>query len=142
MNIAKLKRRKRLSVLFLAFIAITISGFLILSASRDSLIYFYSPTELMEIKNIDNKTIRIGGLVKEESIISKDKSKIEFIVEDGKNYLYVHYEGILPDLFMSQSISDPWSILLLFNSSFWTMLISINWKLISNQELPILIHKY
>ena len=99
MNIAKLKRRKRLSVLFLAFIAITISGFLILSASRDSLIYFYSPTELMEIKNIDNKTIRIGGLVKEESIISKDKSKIEFIVEDGKNYLYVHYEGILPDLF-------------------------------------------
>ena len=54
MNIAKLKRRKRLSVLFLAFIAITISGFLILSASRDSLIYFYSPTELMEIKNIDN----------------------------------------------------------------------------------------
>ena len=49
--------------------------------------------------NIDNKTIRIGGLVKEESIISKDKSKIEFIVEDGKNYLYVHYEGILPDLF-------------------------------------------
>ncbi len=99
MNIAKLKRRKRLSVLFLAFIAITISGFLILSASRDSLIYFYSPTELMEIKNIDNKTIRIGGLVKEESITSKDKSKIEFIVEDGKNYLYVHYEGILPDLF-------------------------------------------
>ncbi len=99
MNIAKLKRRKRLLVLFLAFIAISISGFLILSASRDSLIYFYSPTELMEIKNIDNKTIRIGGLVKKDSITSKDKSKIEFIVEDGKNYLYVHYEGILPDLF-------------------------------------------
>jgi len=54
MNIAKLKRRKRLSVLFLGFIAITLSGFLILSASRDSLIYFYSPTELMEIKNIDH----------------------------------------------------------------------------------------
>ncbi len=64
MNIAKLKRRKRLSVLFLGFIAITLSGFLILSASRDSLIYFYSPTELMEIKNIDNKTIRIVWLLK------------------------------------------------------------------------------
>ena len=99
MNIAKLKRRKRLSVLFLAFMAISVSGFLILSVSRDSLIYFYSPTELIEIKNIDNKTIRIGGLVKEESILSMDKSKIEFIVEDGKNYLYVQYEGILPDLF-------------------------------------------
>lgn len=99
MNIAKLKRRKRLSVIFLAFIAITVSGFLILSASRDSLIYFYSPTELSEIKNIDNKVIRIGGLVRTESIVSMNKSKIEFIVEDGKNHLVVEYTGILPDLF-------------------------------------------
>jgi cytochrome c-type biogenesis protein CcmE len=99
MNIAKLKRRKRLSVIFLAFIAITVSGFLILSASRDSLIYFYSPTELSEIKNIDNKVIRIGGLVRTESIVSMKKSKIEFIVEDGKNHLVVEYTGILPDLF-------------------------------------------
>ncbi|MAU29018.1 MAG: cytochrome c maturation protein CcmE [Alphaproteobacteria bacterium] len=99
MNIAKLKRRKRLSVLFLAFIAISISGFLILTASRDSLIYFYSPTELLEIKDVNNKVIRIGGLVKEESIISIGSSKIEFIVEDGKNYLTVNYFGILPDLF-------------------------------------------
>tara|TARA_B000000475_G_scaffold244372_1_gene216849 strand:- start:993 stop:1442 length:450 start_codon:yes stop_codon:yes gene_type:complete len=99
MNIAKLKRRKRLSVLFLAFIAISISGFLILTASRDSLIYFYSPTELLEIKDVNNKVIRIGGLVKEESIISIGSSKIEFIVEDGKNNLIVNYFGILPDLF-------------------------------------------
>jgi len=99
MNIAKLKRRKRLSILFLAFIAISISGFLILTASRDSLIYFYSPTELLNIKDINNKVIRIGGLVKEESIISIGSSKIEFIVEDGKNYLTVNYYGILPDLF-------------------------------------------
>ncbi|MBH88448.1 MAG: cytochrome c maturation protein CcmE [Pelagibacterales bacterium] len=99
MNIAKLKRRKRLSILLLAFIAITVSGFLILSASRDSLIYFYSPTELLEIKNIDNKIIRIGGLVRKESLISINKSKIEFIVEDGKNHLSVQYTGILPDLF-------------------------------------------
>ena len=99
MNIAKLKRRKRFSVLILAFIAISISGFLILSASRDSLIYFYSPTELLEIKDVKNKIIRIGGLVKEESIISVGSSKIEFIVEDGKNYLTVNYFGILPDLF-------------------------------------------
>ena len=99
MNIAKLKRRKRLSVLLLAFIAITVSGFLILSASRDSLIYFYSPTELLEIKNIENKIIRIGGLVRAESLVSINKSKIAFIVEDGKNHLSVQYTGILPDLF-------------------------------------------
>ena len=84
MNIAKLKRRKRLSVLFLAFIAISISGFLILTASRDSLIYFYSPTELLEIKDVNNKVIRKGGLEKEESIISIGYSKTENKIEDGK----------------------------------------------------------
>ena len=99
MNIAKLKRRKRASVLILAFIAITVSGFLILSASRDSLIYFYSPTELLEIKDIEDKVIRIGGLVRKESIISSGPSSIEFVVEDGQNYLSVNYNGILPDLF-------------------------------------------
>jgi cytochrome c-type biogenesis protein CcmE len=99
MNIAKLKRRKRMSVLLLAFIAITVSGFLILSASRDSLIYFYSPTELLEIKNSNNKVIRIGGLVRGESIISKGPTLIEFIVEDGQNFISVSYNGILPDLF-------------------------------------------
>ena len=83
MNIAKIKRRKRLSILLLGFIAISLSGFLILSASRDSLIFFYSPTELMEKQDIAEKVIRIGGLVREKSIISKGQSKIEFIVEDG-----------------------------------------------------------
>jgi cytochrome c-type biogenesis protein CcmE len=99
MNIAKLKRRKRLSVLLLAFITISVSGFLILSASRDALIYFYSPTELLEIKNIDKKTIRVGGLVREKSIVFREASNVEFIIEDGENYILVNYFGMLPDLF-------------------------------------------
>ena len=99
MNIAKIKRRKRLTILLLSFIAISISGFLILSASRDSLIYFYSPTELMEKKDIKGKIIRIGGLVRDKSIISKGQSRIEFIVEDGENFILVNYTGMLPDLF-------------------------------------------
>ena len=88
MNIAKIKRRKRLSILFLGFIAISISGFLILSASRDSLIFFYSPTDLVN-----------HGLVREDSIKLKELSEIEFIVEDGENYILVSYTGMLPDLF-------------------------------------------
>ena len=99
MNIAKIKRRKRLSILFLGFIAISISGFLILSASRDSLIFFYSPTDLVNKQEIVGKTIRIGGLVREESIKLKELSEIEFIVEDGENYILVNYTGMLPDLF-------------------------------------------
>ena len=99
MNRAKIKRRKRLSILLLGFIAISTSGFLILSASRDSLIFFYSPTELMEKQDIAEKVIRIGGLVREKSIISKGQLKIEFIVEDGENHILVYYAGMLPDLF-------------------------------------------
>ena len=99
MNIAKIKRRKRLSILLLGFIAISVSGFLILSASRDSLIFFYSPTELKDKQEVVGKTIRIGGLVREKSIKLKEKSEIEFIVEDGENYILVSYTGMLPDLF-------------------------------------------
>ena len=99
MNIAKIKRRKRLSILLLGFIAISISGFLILSASRDSLIFFYSPTELKDQQEIIGKIIRIRGLVRENSIKLKEQSEIQFIVEDGENYILVNYTGMLPDLF-------------------------------------------
>jgi len=99
MNIAKIKRRKRLLIIFLAFIALSISGFLILNASRDSLIYFYSPTEILEKNDIKGKTIRIGGLVEKESIAYLYSSKLQFIVTDGTNKIIVLYEGILPDLF-------------------------------------------
>jgi len=99
MNIAKIKRRKRLLILLLGFIAISTSGILILFASRDSITFFYSPTELIEKQDITEKVIRIGGLVREKSIIKKGQSKIEFIVEDGKNHILVYYAGMLPDLF-------------------------------------------
>tara|TARA_B100000686_G_scaffold345035_1_gene428821 strand:+ start:23234 stop:23680 length:447 start_codon:yes stop_codon:yes gene_type:complete len=99
MNIAKIKRRKRLLIIFLAFIALSISGFLVLNASRDSLIYFYSPTEILEKSDIKGKTIRIGGLVEEKSIVYLYSSKLQFTVTDGTNKIVVFYEGILPDLF-------------------------------------------
>ena len=55
MNIAKIKRRNRLLILLLAFVALSISGFLILNASRDSLIYFYSPSEIIEKQGVQEK---------------------------------------------------------------------------------------
>ena len=64
MNIARIKRRRRILFLLLGFSALSISGTLILLATRDSIIYFYSPTELLNKNNIENKLIRIGGLVK------------------------------------------------------------------------------
>jgi len=99
MNIAKIKRRKRFMVILFCFIAISISVFLILNASRDSLIYFYSPSEVKNINEIEGKTFRLGGLVVEESFEYIVNTKAQFMVTDGVNSLIVIYEGVLPDLF-------------------------------------------
>ena len=99
MNIARIKRRRRILFLLLGFSALSISGTLILLATRDSIIYFYSPTELLNKNNIENKLIRIGGLVKTGTLKRKENLKINFVVEDGKNEIKVEYQGILPDLF-------------------------------------------
>ena len=99
MNIARIKRKKRLFIIFLAFLALSISGFLILNASRDSLIYFYSPSEILEKQGLQEKIIRIGGLVEENSVSYKNSTRIEFNVTDGNKKILVTYIGILPDLF-------------------------------------------
>ena len=99
MNIARIKRKKRLFIIFLAFLALSISGFLILNASRDSLIYFYSPSEIIEKQGLQEKIIRIGGLVEENSVSYKNSTRIEFNVTDGNKKILVTYIGILPDLF-------------------------------------------
>ena len=99
MNIAQLKRRRRILILLLGVVAFSISLGLVLIATRDSLIYFYSPTEILEKNNIDNRLIRIGGLVKEGSMKKQENMFISFLVEDGSNEIMVKYQGILPDLF-------------------------------------------
>ena len=99
MNIAQLKRRRRILILLLGVVAFSISLSLVLIATRDSLIYFYSPTEILEKNNIENRLIRIGGLVKEGSMKKQENMFISFLVEDGSNEIMVKYQGILPDLF-------------------------------------------
>ena len=99
MNIAQIKRRRRLLFLLLGIFAFSLSGTLVLLASRDSLVYFYTPTELLEINNVEGKLIRIGGLVEIDTLKRKGDLTINFIVDDGQNKIEVEYIGILPDLF-------------------------------------------
>ena len=99
MNIAQLKRRRRILILLLGVVAFSISLGLVLIATRDSLIFFYSPTEILDKNNIENRLIRIGGLVKEGSMKKQENMFISFLVEDGSNEIMVKYQGILPDLF-------------------------------------------
>ena len=73
--------------------------FLILKSLEENIVYFFSPTEIYDKSNISlNKKIRIGGLVKEESI-KKDQTSINFIITDLKNEIIVSYNGSVPNLF-------------------------------------------
>ena len=78
---------------------VTIVIFLILKSLEENIVYFFSPTEIYDKSNISlNKKIRIGGLVKEESI-KKDQTSINFIITDLKNEIIVSYNGSVPNLF-------------------------------------------
>ena len=79
------------------------STFLILKALKDNIVFFYSPTEMIEKfkakKNV--KKIRIGGLVVKNSL-KQNKSKVEFEITDKKTKIKIIYSGILPDLFREE----------------------------------------
>ena len=73
---------------------------------RGNLVFFYSPTELLEKSDINSQKVRLGGMVKKESIfkemVLEDNFKIQkitFVITDFKNEVQVNYKGILPDLF-------------------------------------------
>ena len=73
---------------------------------RGNLVFFYSPTELLEKSDINSQKVRLGGMVKKESIfkemVLEDNFKIQkitFVITDFENEIQVNYKGILPDLF-------------------------------------------
>ena len=88
--------------IFLLSIVLALSAaivFLTLKSLRENLVYFLSPSEIHESKDISfEKKIRIGGLVKEDSIKKKGTS-INFIITDLKNEIFVSYKGLVPNLF-------------------------------------------
>ena len=73
--------------------------FVILRSLEENVVYFFSPTEIYNKANISfDKKIRIGGLVKKNSVSKKDTS-INFIITDLKKEIVVSYNGIVPNLF-------------------------------------------
>jgi cytochrome c-type biogenesis protein CcmE len=91
-------RHKKLIAVVGGVTVITVAGLLILNAFRSNLVYFFSPTEVLEGKAPTTGTFRVGGLVEAGSIV-KDGLKVDFVVTDLNKKMAVHYEGILPDLF-------------------------------------------
>ena len=93
------KVKSRIFFLILSLVAAVIIIFIILRSLEENVVYFFSPTEIYNKTNITfDKTIRIGGLVKMNSI-SKNETSISFIITDLKKEIIVSYEGIVPNLF-------------------------------------------
>jgi len=95
-------RRKRLFNIILVLLFSTSGIGLILYSLNTNLDYFFTPTELTNINIPEDKRIKIGGMVLENSVV-REQSKVIFTVTDYKNYIEVIYEGIVPDLFKEGS---------------------------------------
>ena len=90
-------KKKRFWGLILFFVPLCFGLFFLMSALNSNIVYFISPTQLIE-QNKLNQRLRLGGLVKSNSI-SVIGTIIKFDVTDGNNSVSVKYEGLLPDLF-------------------------------------------
>jgi cytochrome c-type biogenesis protein CcmE len=92
------RKQRRLTLIAVAGVVLALAAALTLSALRDSIVFFASPSELALNPPPPGKRLRIGGLVKEGSIV-KEGLQVRFDVTDGAQTVPVRYEGMLPDLF-------------------------------------------
>jgi cytochrome c-type biogenesis protein CcmE len=92
-------RRQRRSIFIVSGLAVLgLAAFLVLSALQDSIVFFYSPTDI-ETKQIEpGRRLRVGGLVAEGSV-EKSGTQVNFVISDGSRTVKVSYNGLLPDLF-------------------------------------------
>ena len=92
------KVKLRALFLFLSIATLILTIFLVLKALEENVVYFLSPTEINNLNETTTEKIRVGGMVKDQSIkINSDN--INFIITDFKNEINVTYSGIVPNLF-------------------------------------------
>ena len=93
------KVKSRIVFLILVLVLSSMTIFLIFKSLEENVVYFFSPSEIYNKSDISiNKKIRVGGLVKENSLSKKDDN-IKFIITDLKNEIIVSYYGSVPNLF-------------------------------------------
>ena len=92
------KVKLRFLFLILILVSIALSVFLILQSLRENVVYFQSPSEIKNLIETNKKKIRIGGMVKNQSININAK-EVNFVITDFKNEIRVSYSGAIPNLF-------------------------------------------
>ena len=94
------RKRRRLALVLTGMACLGVATVLALSAFKDNLVFFYSPSDVAEQHPAAGRALRIGGLVEEKSVSRDDGgTRVSFRVTDGKHDLPVTYVGVPPDLF-------------------------------------------
>ena len=93
-------KKAKLRILFVTLIVVSsiLFVFIILNSLKENVVYFLSPTDIKNLSEIKSEKIRVGGMVKESSIIVK-QNNISFIITDFKSEINVSYSGSVPNLF-------------------------------------------
>ena len=92
------KVKLRFFFFFIVLITLVLSTFLILKSLEENVVYFQSPSEIKDFTELEKKKIRIGGMVKKDSI-SANSNEVNFIITDFKNEINIIYSGVVPNLF-------------------------------------------
>ena len=93
-------KKVKLRFVFLALIlaSVILTVFLILQSLKENVVYFQSPSEIKSLIELNKKKIRVGGMVKEQSVFI-NSNEVNFVITDFKNEINVVYSGAVPNLF-------------------------------------------
>jgi cytochrome c-type biogenesis protein CcmE len=92
------KVKLRAFFILLIFLSVALTVFLVFQSLEENVVYFKSPTEVKNLSELDTNKIRVGGMVKKNSIKTNDL-EINFVITDYKNELIVNFKGSVPNLF-------------------------------------------
>jgi cytochrome c-type biogenesis protein CcmE len=96
-------RKQRRSVLIGTSLAVLAAAVgLVLYAMRDSIVFFYTPSEVAKMEIAPGQRFRLGGLVDKGSVVRGEGTSVRFVITDMTKTLPVTYEGVLPDLFREE----------------------------------------
>ena len=93
------RKQRRLVLIGSGLAVLTVAAALVLSALKDSIVFFNSPSDVVSKQVAPGTRIRLGGLVEAGSVNRGDNLQVRFQVTDGSKTIAVSYQGILPDLF-------------------------------------------
>ena len=93
-------KKVKLRIIFLTLIlaSVILTVFLVLQSLKENVVYFQSPSEIKSLLELSKKKIRVGGMVKEQSV-SINSDEVNFIITDFKSEINVVYSGAVPNLF-------------------------------------------